>query len=290
MPAFPHGTTVALLLEEYRTALLPGHGPAETRAILRRVFAERAGIAIPELEPHRLLAEDEVAPLREVLDRVASGMPLQYALGRVHFHGLELAVNPDALIPRPETEELVDRIVRSCRTAPRRIVDIGTGTGCIALALKKAFPGAAVTGLDISAPCLDLARSNAANNGLDVEWWECDALGPELATALQRGQGPLLVVSNPPYVPRSESATMQPQVLRHEPHTALFVDDDDPQLFYRSIAMAAGRSMGPGDQLWFEAHYRHAAGSADVARSAGFTRVELLQDISGNPRFIHAAK
>lgn len=281
---------VHLLAEEYRGALLPAHGPVETRAILRRAFAECIGLAAPELDPQRLLTAQEEGALRHVLDRVVAGMPLQYALGRVHFHGLELAVSPDVLIPRPETEELVDRIIRAWPTAPYRIVDIGTGSGCIALALKKAFPEAEVFGLDISEPCLALARGNATANGLDVDWRLCDALGPDLAAALEGGEGPLLVVSNPPYVPRSESAGMQLQVLWHEPHLALFVDDGDPQLFYRSIAVAAGRCMRPGDQLWFEAHYRHAAGSAEVARGAGYATVELLQDISGNPRFIHAAK
>lgn len=284
--------TVKAFMEEQREALTAIHGRGEARAILRAVFNDRLSMTTPELEPDRALDPEELALLRESLDRVLAGEPLQYVLGHMDFHGLRIAVDPRVLIPRPETEELVDRIIRAVHKPPATIVDIGTGSGCIALALKIAFPDAKVFGLDISADALELARSNAQANGLAVEWTVCDALGPDLADLLQkvRRSGEMLIVSNPPYVPVSDKSSMQEEVLQHEPHLALFVDDADPQLFYRSIAAAAALAMVQKDKLWFEAHFLHAAGTLNVVKAAGFERAELIKDLSGNPRFIHAQR
>lgn len=285
-------STIKALLDHYREALLPAHGVSGAKAILREVFRERLGIALPELEPERMLSADEGRAVREPLERIRAGEPMQYVLGRMFFFGLRIAVDPRVLIPRPETEELVERIVRSTERPPDRIVDIGTGSGCIALALKKAFPAARVIGVDLSESALQLARANAAANDLPVEWHVQDALAPDLPECL-RAESPgrhTLVVGNPPYVPLRDKAGMATQVVDHEPHTALFVPDDDPHLFYRAIARAAFASLQPGDALWFEAHHRHAAGTAAVVRAIGFPGAELLHDLSGNPRFIHAWK
>lgn len=284
--------TVKALLDEHREALIAVHGPAEARAMVRAVFKDRLGLAIPELEPERLLSIEELVSMQEPLERLQAGEPLQYVLGHVDFHGLCIAVDPRVLIPRPETEELVDRIIRASDQPPAAIVDIGTGSGCIALALKKAFTQAKVFGVDISTSALELARANGQANGLAVEWTACDALGPELASLLKklRLSGGMLVVSNPPYVPVSDKGSMQKQVLEHEPHLALFVEDADPQLFYRAIATAAASAMVQGDRLWFETHYRHAAGTLDVVKAAGFEQAELIKDLSGNPRFIRAQR
>ncbi len=284
--------TIKAFLDEHREALIVLHGPDEARAILRAVFQDRLGLAVPELEPDRVLSLEELASLQHTLQRLRAGQPLQYVLGHVEFHGLRIAVDPRVLIPRPETEELVDRIIRASDQPPTTIVDIGTGSGCIALALKKAFPQAKVFGLDISSSALELARMNAQANGLEVEWTACDALGPELLPLLKklRSPGGMLVVSNPPYVPVSDKGSMQKQVLEHEPHLALFVDDADPQLFYRAIATAAASARVQGDRLWFEAHYLHAAGTINVVKAAGFEEVKLIKDLSGNPRFISAQR
>lgn len=277
------------LYGQYRQALLPAHGAAEARAILREVLRHNLGIAAPELEPQRTLSPEDERAVRKLLDRVLGGEPLQYVLGSVPFHGLRIAVDPRVLIPRPETEELVDLIVRSTRQAPHRIIDVGTGSGCIALVLKKSFPTADVMGFDRSAEALALAAQNAEANRLTVSWREVDALSPELAEmmgAKEPGQR-TLVVSNPPYVPLRDKAEMAPNVLEHEPHMALFVGDDDPHRFYRAIATAAQQAFRTGDELWFEAHYRHAPQTAEVIRAIGFKHAELLHDLSGNPRFIH---
>ncbi|HMN05426.1 MAG TPA: peptide chain release factor N(5)-glutamine methyltransferase [Flavobacteriales bacterium] len=285
-------STLNKLLGQYRHALQPLQGAAEANAIIRKACKHHLGDAMPGLGPDRILAPEEERALRNTLDRVLGGEPLQYALGTAEFFGLEIAVDSRVLIPRPETEEMVDLIVRSSATPPDRIIDIGTGSGCIALALKKAFPDAEVIAIDRSADALDLARLNGRANGLAVDWRQMDVLAPGLAGALkaEREEQRTIVVSNPPYVPVQDKASMAPQVLEHEPHIALFVEDDDPHLFYRAIAQAASRSLRPGDELWFEAHYLHAPGTAEVVRGTGFGNVELLHDLSGNPRFIHARK
>lgn len=285
-------STVKAFMNEHREALTTLQGAGEARAMLRAVFQDRLALTFPELEPERLLAPEELVMLQETIKRLRAGEPLQYVLGRVDFHGLYVAVDPRVLIPRPETEEMVDRIIRASDQPPATIVDIGTGSGCIALALKKAFPQAKVVGLDISPSALDLARANGHANGLELEWTACDARAPELVHLLKtmRLPGGMLVVSNPPYVPVSDKASMQEQVLQHEPDLALFVDDADPQLFYRAIAVAAASMMIEGDTLWFEAHYLHAAGTLNVVKTAGFEEAELIKDLSGNPRFIRAQR
>lgn len=282
--------TAGALAAEYRQALQPLYSPGELRAIIRMVFASRVGFSFPELEPDRKISPQDAASLHRDLARLAAGEPVQYVLGTVLFHGLTLKVDPRALIPRPETEELVERIASSLPFVPACIVDVGTGSGCIALALKNAYPGARVIGIDKSTDALALARENGEALGLPVEWAQADALGAELAPLLQRTvQGPgNLLVSNPPYVPRTDAAEMAPQVVVHEPHAALFVGEDDPQQFYRAICQAAEQALHPGDVLWLEAHYRHAPATAALVLDAGFSTVDLLRDSSGNYRYIHA--
>lgn len=278
---------IATVLGLYRTELAPLYSESEARAIARTVFHERMGLdaAALEMRRHDALSESELLRVYDPIRRLAAGEPLQYVLGTVHFHGLALEVAPGVLIPRPETEELVDLIVRSGRK-PRRIVDIGTGSGCIALALKRAFPQAEVTGIDVSGEALAIARRNGTRNGLEVVWTVADVLDP----AFTLPEGTDLVVSNPPYVPRSEEEGLTTQVRAHEPHLALFVDDTDPLLFYRRIGELVVATLGIGGELWFEGHYKHTPATGELLRGMGFTAVEVLQDLSGNHRFIHALR
>ncbi len=285
-------TPIHVLALEYKNALQPVHGQAEARAIIREVFGDCVAIPFPELAPDHLLSPSEVASLRSLLARILTGEPIQYVLGHVQFHGLRLAVDSRALIPRPETEELLQRMLDTLPFNPELIIDVATGSGCIALALKKAFPLAQVIGVDLSHEALALAASNGAATGLDVQWMQADALGPQLPLLLNQAmRGPHnLLVSNPPYVPIQDKADMSPQVLAHEPHMALFVEDTDPQIFFRAIAMAGFQAMHAGDVLWLEGHYIHAPETASLVREAGFPEVELLDDLSGNHRFIRARK
>jgi release factor glutamine methyltransferase len=283
--------TVKAMMEQYQLDLSPLHGTAEARAMARAIFQECLGIDPLAINVDHSLSESELLKVYLPLKRLRAGEPLQYIIGHVHFHGLRIAVDPRVLIPRPETEELVDRIIRSFAVPPTRIIDIGTGSGCIGLALKKAFPQARVVGMDKSSDALAVARSNGLANVLEVEWKEADALSPEWAGILDSAdQGTTLVVSNPPYVPRSEEKDMEATVRDHEPHAALFVPDDDPQLFYRAIAGTAAAALHAGDELWFEGHYIHTRASTELVRGMSFRAVETFSDLSGHPRFIRAVK
>lgn len=274
--------TVGAVLANYVERLAPRYERQEALAMARIVFAERLGWDRARLELARSepLSESELLKVYLPIQRLAAGEPLQYVMGKVHFHGLDLAVAPGVLIPRPETEELLERIAAS-GIRPQCIVDIGTGSGAIALALKQVFPPARVIGMDVSSPALEQARANGHRTGLTVEWMLADVLSAtfSLPDACD------LVVSNPPYVPLAERDSLEDQVKDHEPALALFVDDADVLLFFRKIATAAaGRSC----TLWFESHRDHAGAVADMLDHAGWQQVVVHQDISGAPRFISA--
>jgi release factor glutamine methyltransferase len=199
--------------------------------------------------------------------------------------GMKLHVAPGVLIPRPETEELVDLIRQRGRDFGR-IMDIGTGSGCIALALKGLFLQAEVYGVEVSEEALRIARRNGIEQGLKVQWEHSDVLAEdtELPGSLD------LLVSNPPYVPRAEEPELEAHVRDHEPHLALFVDDADPLLFYRVIATKGLSVLVPGGELWFEGHYNHAVEVGVLLGKLGYEKVEVLNDLSGSARFIHAIR
>ncbi len=280
-------TTVRHILDTYQQKLGEQYSAAEVRAIACAVFHDRLGWDAGELLMNRDRVLSDVyhtsvcAPLQEL----QAGVPLQYVLGSITFHGLRINVGPAVLIPRPETEELVDRIIRAQLQPPQRIIDIGTGSGCIALALKQAFPAAQVIGIDISADALDVARRNATHNELDAEWRLLDVLVPDASLGVAD-----LIVSNPPYVPRSDERDMEAHVREHEPHLALFVEDDDPLLFFRTIAQLGLMSLSPDGQLWFEGHHLHIQDIPTVLLAMGYSEVQLLNDLSGQPRFISAKR
>ena len=276
---------VASVLEQYRSQLAEQYSESELKAITRAVFNDRLGWDRSQMEIRKFesLSESELLKVYLPLKRLRAGEPMQYVLGEVDFHGLRLRVGPGVLIPRPETEEMVDRIVRS-GIAPSRILDIGTGSGCIAIALKRAFPNAMVQATDVSSVALEIARHNGQLNHLEVEWTLHDIMREEIV-------GPRdLIVSNPPYVPRAEEASLTTQVRDHEPHLALFVDDADPLLFYRAIGEKAKRVLDPGGHLWFEGHWTHSRDAGGVLSEMGFASVEVMNDLGGNPRFIHARR
>jgi len=275
---------VLTLVGLYGTSLAGQYSAGEVKAILRAVFHHALGWDASQLELRRdeALSESELVKVYTPLERLQVGEPLQYVLGRVYFHGVELEVAPGVLIPRPETEELVQLIIEEGHL-PTRIVDIGTGSGCIALALKRAFPNASVIAIDRSEDALAIAQRSARRNALDVQWIIADVLDP--AFALPTAD---LIISNPPYVPRSEQASLSPQVRDFEPHLALFVEDSDPLLFYRVIAQHALKALPVGGRLFFEGHYIHAPAVGELLSGLGYHAVSVLKDLSGNPRFIRA--
>lgn len=279
--------TVDAVLDQYQRDLSPMYTKSEVRSIACAVFHDRLGWDATDLMVKReaSLSESELLQVYLPLKRLRTGEPLQYVLGSVEFHGLRIAVDPSVFIPRPETEELVDLIIRSRAAAPKRILDIGTGSGCIALALKKAFPQAHVLAIDASPEALSNAERNAQENGFSVEWRMVDVLDPR--SELEPCD---LIVSNPPYVPRSEEASLSTNVREHEPHLALFVEDVDPLLFYRGIAQRAWTALPSGGELWFEGHHIHAPAVGRLLEGIGFTTVRVLNDLSVTPRFIHATR
>ncbi|MCD8035288.1 MAG: peptide chain release factor N(5)-glutamine methyltransferase [Alistipes sp.] len=261
--------------------LVPLYGEREARAIARSAVAELAEIPLSALltDPGAELA---VEGLAEAEAQLAAGKPLQYVVGHTEFYGRRFAVREGVLIPRPETEELVDRMVRSERGA-RRLLDVGTGSGCIAASLALALPETEVYAADISDAALAVAAENFQSLGAKVTLRKADALNGLETVFPERFDA---IVSNPPYVPESDRAAMHPNVRDHEPALALFVPDDDRIRFYRAIAQAGRRMLAPGGRLWFEI-YEHAAD--EVVRmlgGEGYTDTEVFRDLFDKPRMV----
>lgn len=278
--------TVNAVLAQYQHDLGDLYPATEVRAIAAAIFHHELGWDLIRLLMDReaALSESELLRVYMPLKRLRTGEPLQYVIGGTEFHGLVIGVDRSVLIPRPETEELVDLIQRS-GVRPSRILDIGTGSGCIALALKKLIPEALVTGIDVSDQALLRAMDNGRRNTLDVTWLQGDVLRADLE--LPEAD---LIVSNPPYVPRSEEAGLGLHVRAHEPHLALFVEDADPLRFYRAIAGKAIKALSSGGALWFEGHHVHSPEVAVLLEQLGYHDVRSIKDLSGSPRFVRATR
>lgn len=238
--------------------------------------------------PDQEVASDVVTRFIDAIERRASGEPLQHILGYSEFFGLRLHVSPDVLIPRPETEEVVEYALKTLRgvNAPR-ILDAGTGSGCIALALKSERPDADVVACDVSESALEVARANARDLKLDVDLRRADMLHPDFPSAL--GTSYDLLISNPPYIPDEEAESLSDTVREYDPHLALFSGDDALQ-FYRQLAEHADVMLSPGGCLIVETHAHYASGVADVFARAGLTDVQIEQDLGGRPRIARASK
>ncbi|SMB81630.1 modification methylase, HemK family [Hymenobacter roseosalivarius DSM 11622] len=240
---------------------------------------------IRRMQAAELVSMEKEQLIEAAQDRLLRHEPLQYVLGTAYFAGLELAVTPATLIPRPETEELVALISKEQKNAPQlTILDIGTGSGCIPIALSQALPEAWVMGVDISAEALAVARRNAARYAPNVEFQEVDIL-----RAAPTGIAPhslAVLVSNPPYVLESERVLMRPNVLRYEPATALFVPDNDPLLFYRRIAGLGQELLRPGGKLYFEINERYAESVLALLAGLGYAGGQIQQDMFGKDRMV----
>jgi release factor glutamine methyltransferase len=272
------------------------------------------------MEPNLCIDERQHYLLSEAVRRLLEGEPVQYVTGMACFNDLLLKVSPAVLIPRPETEELVQKIgtgllgettnlpchssqlpmsfqqgyereresmgsVTESPKPPFRIWDIGTGSGCIAIALAKQFPNAEVIAFDVSEEALKIAKENAESNGVKVTFVQDDVLHPQSDYFNQPVD---LVVSNPPYVCDSERAAMEANVLDWEPANALFVPDDDPLCFYRQILSLAQPQLTPNGQIWFEINERMREEMLQLCREMGFAEAEIIEDFAGKPRFCRA--
>ena len=261
------------------------YNPQEIQSICRIVFLDvlqytKINIHIRKNE---ILDESFVNKFFEIVRLLKIGHPLQYIIGETEFSGLKFGVNPSTLIPRPETEELV-LLARERLAAGKKVLDIGTGSGCIAIALSAACPGAEVTGIDISPEAVETARANAVRNRVKAEFLIRDILRFETET----WQHYDLIVSNPPYVRESEKQEMQRHVLDHEPHLALFVPDSDPLLFYRQIAEFGCRYLASGGFLYFEINEALGKETAALLENYNYRQVHVVKDLFDKDRFVTA--
>jgi len=230
------------------------------------------------------VAPDDARQFNDLVERRAAGEPLQHVLGYASFRGLQIEVSPDVMVPRPETEQVVEVALHAVADvdAPR-VLDVGTGSGCIALALKHERPDAAVHACDVSSNALRVARHNAERLGVDIALAESDLFNNAFFDQMPGGLD--LLVSNPPYIPDAEADTLPPVVRTYDPDVALF-SGDDPLRFYRALAEAAQALCTSGAAVVLEAHADHADAVAALLREAGLANVQVEPDLSGRPRIV----
>ena len=226
-----------------------------------------------------------VNKLNTAVDRLANGEPIQYILGTTEFFGLNFKVMSGVLIPRPETEELVELILKDHKNQQIQLLDIGTGSGCIAVSLAKNIPTAKVSAWDISEKAIQIARENADLNKVDIDFSLRNILEFEQFEEMSGKWD--VIVSNPPYVCESERADMGTHILHHEPDLALFVKDNDPLIFYRHISLYAAKNLRKGGGLYFEINSHLGEKTLQIIEQNGF-HAELFQDLSGRDRMIRA--
>jgi release factor glutamine methyltransferase len=269
----------------------------ETEAITLLVISEISKLSKASVKafPERELSAEQSEELKTILTRLQTGEPIQYILGETEFYGLPFKVNPSVLIPRSETEELVEWILETCgghfaengNQFDGTILDIGTGSGCIAISLKKNLPNADISAVDISETALQTARVNTALNKVEINFMNSDIL--DWQAQITKFKMYNLIVSNPPYVTLHDKQQMHINVTDHEPHSALFVPEDDPLLFYHTIADFALAQLPANGLLFFEINENYGSQTVEMLRKKGFVDIILKQDMSGRDRMIKAA-
>jgi release factor glutamine methyltransferase len=280
------------LYEFYKTELLSVYDIEELYAIFELVCEHylRYSKADTKLKFNENLNQSDVLKIYDTAKALKTGEPIQYILGEADFYNLKFNVNSSTLIPRPETEELVDIILKSQTTnnsfQSNRILDIGTGSGCIPITLKKNLPHSNVIGLDISEKALEVAKSNAIKNNVVVNFLNLDILSNNQQLCTYN-----IIISNPPYVLNSEAKQMDARVLEHEPHVALFVEDNDPIIFYKRIIDLCAKHLEESGFLYFELNPLYAIDVNNYANASKiFNFTEVLKDMSGKQRFLKAQK
>ena len=247
------------------------------------------------LNPQSVMDGAHLKQWKNIVSELKKQRPIQYILGETTFYGLSFLVNENTLIPRPETEELVELIIKSFESSVSgsglKILDIGTGSGCIAISLAKNIPNAAVFAIDVSEEALATAKKNAELNKVAIDFISTNILDVVTLSAVAGLDKQFdIIVSNPPYVRNLEKDEIKPNVLEYEPHLALFVDDIDPLLFYRKIAELAIKNLNPNGKLYFEINQYLGKETIKLLEDFGFRNVELKKDIYGNDRIISCEK
>ncbi|MBP7166979.1 MAG: peptide chain release factor N(5)-glutamine methyltransferase [Bacteroidia bacterium] len=279
---------IAAFSEKCKNELAEVYDSAEVNALVKLLLQERLKLSFSELrfQEDRELPDEQLSVLEKDLVRLKTGEPVQHVLGYTWFHDLKILVSGDVLIPRPETEELVSFIQDYSLPEEANLLDICCGSGCIALALKHHFTSAKVFAADVSDVALELAAENSRVLSLPLNIFKWNVLEencPESDLPLFE-----VIVSNPPYVRMEEINEMHPNVVKFEPHLALFVPDDEPLLFYRIIADFSSQQLKKGGRLWFEINRAHGEEVAEMLEQKGYSDVRIYHDMSGNDRFVSA--
>lgn len=289
---FVQTNTIQAVKSYFKERLQDHFSESELKFMFKEAVMFRLNLTASEyvLCDSNLLSESDLLFFRSVVKRLLSNEPFQYIIGKTVFFGLEIATDSRALIPRPETEELVDWITQEFpKNSNLLIADVCTGSGCIALALKSYFSNATVFATDISQEALQLTQENAKQLNLSVRTVLSDAKTPYSAVSNQLQQSDFWV-SNPPYIPMKDKSQMLENVLTFEPHLALFVADEDPLIFYREIGKNALLNLKSGGKLFFEIHEDLSAETADLLKGIGFVNIEMRKDLQGKMRMIKAEK
>ena len=273
-------------IEQLKSGLADVAEPQEVQAMIRIICEDVFNYDPVDvvLRQESELPEFAQARVTEIIDRLHRHEPLQYILGSARFHGHRFKVTPAVLIPRPETEQLVDMIVDENTASDLRVLDMGTGSGCIAISLARALKFAQVDALDVSRDALAVARENAAELKVKVRFFESDMLAPQPPARYD------IIVSNPPYICWSERESMERNVLDYEPGQALFVPDNDPLLFYKAIAAYAVQSLEREGRLYLEINQRFGNEMKQLLEGNGFDEVRIIEDSFGKVRFAAAMK
>ena len=273
-------------IEQLRSGLAGVAEPQEVQAMIRIICEDifnydQVDVALRQESELPDFAQERVT---EIIARLRRHEPLQYIVGSARFHGHRFKVTPAVLIPRPETEQLIDMIIDENSASDLRVLDMGTGSGCIAISLARALRFAQVDALDVSRDALAVARENAAALKVKVRFFESDMLSPQPPARYD------IIVSNPPYVCWSERESMERNVLDYEPGQALFVPDNDPLLFYKAIAAYAAASLEQGGRLYLEINQRFGNEIKRLLEDHGFDEVRIIEDSYGKTRFAAAVK
>ncbi|WP_430815778.1 peptide chain release factor N(5)-glutamine methyltransferase [Carboxylicivirga sp. RSCT41] len=280
------GTTIHQFTSKLQSALKGYYPEMEIRPMAKLLLQHvlKADNTRLLLMGNELLNTVQLAQLEEYTEQLKQHIPIQYIIGSTEFYGLEFMVNPAVLIPRPETEELMHWIINDNNNG-KRLLDIGTGSGCIAISLKANMPRADVSAWDISEAALQTAQNNAIKLEQDVKFKLTDILNHDPGDEKFD-----VIVSNPPYVRELEKKMMEANVLEHEPETALFVSDNDPLIFYRAIAQLGQKMLNNNGLLYFEINEYLAAEMTSMLIQQGFINIECRKDLNGKDRMMKAQK
>lgn len=267
------------------STLLSHHSEGEANSIARIVFED--AFAVFNFKKETELTEAQTTHFQEIKMRLAANEPVQYILGEADFYGLKFNVNPSVLIPRPETEELVAWVLESTKENPllTTVLDIGTGSGCIPITIKKESPRLSVSALDVSKMALETATKNGKKNETEIDFLQVDILDEKNWDVLPTFD---IIISNPPYIPLREKALMPQQVLQNEPHLALFTTDEDPLIFYEKIAEFAKLHLTRNGYLFFECNEFNTEEVSSMLKKKEFASVEIKKDMQGKARMIRA--